>query len=86
MDVLIVPNASQTHIVGPHGDRVKVRVSSPPEKGRANKALVDLLVEVTGATSAAVVAGAASRRKTVELRGVGMAAVQASLRGLADGV
>jgi uncharacterized protein (TIGR00251 family) len=79
VDVLVVPNASRSQVVGPHGDRVKVRISAPPEKGRANKALVTLLTSATGAPSATVVSGALSRYKTVELTGVGVAAVQASL-------
>jgi len=81
VDVLVVPNASRSHIVGLHGDRVKVRIASPPEKGKANKELVALLVDATGAAHATVVSGGASRRKTVDLFGVSTPAVLARLIG-----
>jgi uncharacterized protein (TIGR00251 family) len=81
VDVLVVPNASRSHIVGLHGDRVKVRISAPPEKGRANKELVGLLMEATGASGARVISGGASRRKTVELIGVRSAGVRERLVG-----
>jgi len=79
VDVLVVPNASRSHVVGPHGDRVKIRISAPREKGKVNKELVALLTAVTGATGATVVSGGLSRYKTVELNGVGVATVRAHL-------
>ena len=81
VDVLVVPNASRSHVVGLHGDRVKIRISAPPEKGRANQRLVSLLIETTHATRATVVSGELSRYKTVELTGVPVAAVRAQLIG-----
>jgi uncharacterized protein len=81
IDVLIVPNASRSHIVGIHGDRVKIRVSAPPDKGRANKELLSLLKAATGATQVTVVSGWASRRKSIDLVGVRMSAARASLIG-----
>jgi len=81
VDVLVVPNASRSHVVGPHGDRVKIRISAPPDKGKANKELVALLTAATGASGATVVSGGLSRYKTVELTGVSVAAVRAHLGG-----
>ena len=81
VDVLVVPNASRSHIVGLHADRVKIRISAPPDKGRANKELMKLLVAKTGAVRAVVVSGHTSRRKTVELFGVNGATVRARLVG-----
>lgn len=68
--VLVVPNASRTEIVGPHGDRIKIRVTAPPERGKANKAVCALLRDATGASGAEVVAGAGHREKTIALTGV----------------
>ena len=81
VDVLVVPNASRSHVVGLHGDRVKIRISAPPEKGKANQELVSLLLATTNATRATVVSGQLSRYKTVELTGVHVAAVRAHLIG-----
>jgi hypothetical protein len=68
--VLVVPNAPATSVVGRHGDRIRVRVAAPPEKGRANVAVCELLSDATGAKTVEVVAGVASRRKTVRVCGI----------------
>jgi uncharacterized protein (TIGR00251 family) len=81
VDVLVVPNAARSHVVGLHGDRVKIRISAPPEKGKANQRLVSLLIATTRASGATIVSGELSRYKTVELTGVGIPAVRASLVG-----
>jgi uncharacterized protein (TIGR00251 family) len=65
--VLVVPNASSTGIVGRHGDRIRVRVTAAPERGRANAAVCSVLCNATGAREAEVVAGAGNRNKTVRL-------------------
>ena len=43
-----VPGASRDAIAGMLGDRVKVRISAPPEGGRANKSIVRLLAKAIG--------------------------------------
>lgn len=63
--VWVVPGASTTEIVGRHGDAVKVRVTAPPEAGRANRMVADLLAGALGSGGAVVVAGHGSRRKEV---------------------
>jgi uncharacterized protein (TIGR00251 family) len=81
VDVLVVPNASRAMIVGIHGDRVKVKIAAPPEKGRANAAVLDLLTDATGARTASVVAGRTTRFKTVVLGGASIDAVRDALSG-----
>ncbi len=39
----MVPGGSRTALVGPYGDRLRVKVSAPPEAGKANKELLALL-------------------------------------------
>ena len=79
IDVLVVPNASRREVVGIHGDRVKIRVPAPPEKGKANKAVVDLVRDETGANRVEVVSGHGARVKTVEVWGVDPGTVRSRL-------
>jgi uncharacterized protein (TIGR00251 family) len=68
----VSPGATRTVLAGKHGDAWKVRVSAPPERGRANDAVVDLIAERLRLPRAAVslVSGRTSRDKIVELRGL----------------
>jgi uncharacterized protein len=50
---------------------LKVRVAAPPEKGKANRALVRILAEWLGVREIEIVAGASSAEKTVRIRGIG---------------
>jgi len=77
----VSPGASGSRVVGRHGDAWKVRIAAPPENGKANDALVDLLAETLGVprSSIEIVAGHTSRDKTVMVRGVGEADVEARL-------
>lgn len=75
--VKAVPGAKRDEIVGLLGERLKVRVSAPPEGGKANKAICSLLAKTLGVrTSDVEVVGGASRaEKTVKVGGVGRDAV-----------
>lgn len=43
--VKVVPGSSRTTICGLHGEMVKIKISEAPEKGKANKGLVDFLAK-----------------------------------------
>ena len=77
------PSASSDEVVGPHGDLVRVRVSAPPEGGRANRAVTDLLAArlAVPRASVSVVKGHASPRKTVFVAGLALPAALARLAG-----
>ena len=51
-DVLIwikaVPGASRNEITGVIGDRLKVRISAPPEAGKANRAICKIVARALG--------------------------------------
>jgi uncharacterized protein len=70
--VRVVPGAKRPGIAGRLGEAWKLRVTAPPERGKANAAVVDLLSTRLGvaAHDVAVVAGATARDKVVELRGI----------------
>lgn len=67
LKVQVVPGARRTEVAGRHGDRLKVRVAAPPEKGRANEALLDFLAEVLKVPRRCLglLGGATSRAKVV---------------------
>lgn len=70
--VQVQPRASANELAGRHGDALKVRLQAPPVEGAANEALIRFLAERLGVPRAAVriVAGPASRRKTVLVDGI----------------
>ena len=41
--LFVKPNSSNTCIDGMYMDRIKIKVSSPPEKGKANKELIKFI-------------------------------------------
>lgn len=59
-------------MVGRHGDAWKVRVAAPPERGRANDAVVGVIAQALGVDRRHVrlVGGASGRDKVVELTGL----------------
>jgi uncharacterized protein len=71
--VRVVPGARTSAVVGRHGDGWKVRVAAVPERGRANRALLELLAERLGVRAGALrlVAGHTGRDKIVEVEGIG---------------
>jgi len=70
--VRLTPRAKRDAIEGWRGDVLRVRVVAPPVDGKANEALLRLLAEALGVPKSdlEIVAGAASRDKTVEVRGL----------------
>lgn len=69
LKVKVVPGASKSEIVGWLGDALKVRVSAPPERGKANAAVEKLICSALNLPGgrARVVAGHTSQRKVLEL-------------------
>ncbi len=67
-----VPGASRDEIAGMVGDRVKVRITAPPEGGRANKAICALVAKACGVRPRQVTieSGHASGEKTLRVEGV----------------
>jgi uncharacterized protein (TIGR00251 family) len=60
--VWAVPRASRTEIAGWHGGRVRIRVTAPPEGGRANRQVSQALSERLG-SPVELVSGARGRGK-----------------------
>ena len=81
--VKVVPGASREGIAGWLGDRLKVRVRQPPEKGRANAAVARVLAAALGieAASVTLAAGGTSPLKTFDVDGLDDETVRERLAG-----
>jgi uncharacterized protein (TIGR00251 family) len=81
VDVHVQPGARRSEVRGRHGDALAVRVAAPPDRGRANEALLTVLAEFFHVPRPQVelVAGHTSRRKRVALHDVDATAVRRSL-------
>jgi uncharacterized protein (TIGR00251 family) len=72
LKIQVVPGASTNQVVGPYGDRLKIRIAAPPEKGEANKALLDYLAQRLGLSKnqLRLKSGSRDRSKVVEIIGL----------------
>jgi uncharacterized protein len=81
--VQVVPRSSRSEVIGEHNGSLRVRVSSPPVEGAANKELTHVLAKAFNVSRSAVdiVSGQNSRLKQVSIAGVSSAALAELLRG-----
>jgi uncharacterized protein (TIGR00251 family) len=81
LNVKVVPGSSRDRVAGRYGDGIKVQVSAPPEGGRANRAVEELLAAALGlkAQRVRVVKGHTQPRKVVEIDGIELQGVIATL-------
>jgi hypothetical protein len=81
------PGARKAGVLGEQAGALKLAVTAPPEDGRANAALVELLRELLGIRRSQVElhSGATGRNKKLLVRDVPMAALAAKLAALVTG-
>ena len=82
LDVRVEPRASTAGLAGRMTDgTLKLKVTAPPEGGRANQAAVDLLASILGVNGGqlAVTRGRSARRKRIKVEGLDEPAVLARL-------
>lgn len=86
LKVKVVPGASRDEVAGWQGAALRVRVTAPPERGRANAAVEELLARLLGLPRrrVRVVAGGGSPRKTLEIAGLGRRELDRRLRRAAE--
>jgi hypothetical protein len=80
--VKIVPAARRTRYLGEWNGRARIAVAAPPEKGRANQAVVAFLAKLLSVPrrDVTVVAGHISPLKTIRIGGVDVDALRAALQ------
>lgn len=78
----VTAGASRDAIAGWRGDALRVRVAAPPERGKANEAVLRLVAAALGVERRRLrlVRGATSRDKLVEVDGLAEADLKARLR------
>jgi uncharacterized protein len=81
LSVKVVPGASRDRVAGRYGDAIKVQVSAPPEGGKANQALIELVASVLGVrpNQVRIAKGQARSRKLVQIDGLTQTEVDARL-------
>jgi uncharacterized protein (TIGR00251 family) len=74
LNVHAQPGARRNGLTGEHAGALRVAVNAPPDKGKANAAIVEVLAGALGLKPSQVelVAGETSRRKRVLLSGLGV--------------
>ena len=72
LHVKVQPGSRRNEVVGFQGEVLRLRVTAPPERGRANQAVIDLLAQTLGIRKSqlSVIKGAASREKVLAVQGL----------------
>ena len=72
VDLYVQPRAGRNELVGLFGEELKVRLTSPPVDGAANRLCVEYFSKLTGLSRSDVImtSGDKSRHKTLLLRGL----------------
>lgn len=72
LNVKIVPSSSRDQLAGWLGEALKIKVMAPPEKGRANAAVIAFLARQLGIERQAieVVSGHSSPAKVLQIDGL----------------
>ncbi len=82
--VKVVPSSSRNLIVGWLGESLKIKVQAPPEQGKANAAVVELIASTLGIEQKRieVVNGHSSPSKVLEVAGFDAAELVALLKSV----
>ncbi|APR99279.1 DUF167 domain-containing protein [Pajaroellobacter abortibovis] len=70
IQVLVVPNAKQTRVLGMYGDALKVVLHAKPIEGEANRVLLEILSDYYRVPKSRVeiVKGLRSRKKWIRIK------------------
>ncbi len=72
LSIKVIPNSSKNEIVGLKDGVWKLKIAAPPDKGKANKELIDFLSERLGLRKADLnlIKGQASHNKLIVIDGL----------------
>jgi uncharacterized protein (TIGR00251 family) len=72
LEVKVTPNTGRNEITGWRDDVLQVKIAAAPEKGKANRELIDFLGRVLGVKKSdiAIIQGQTGRNKSLEIQGI----------------
>lgn len=72
LKIKVEPRSSRAGVVGPYGDALKVKLTSPPVEGRANRELIEVLAKEFGVSKkdVEIISGQSSKNKMVKLHNI----------------
>jgi len=72
INIKVEPRSSRAGVAGAYGDGLKVKLTSPPVEGKANKELVEILAREfkIRKSDVQIISGKTSKNKVVRLIGV----------------
>jgi len=81
--VKVVPGSSRTKIVGTLDDMIKIKISAPPEKGKANQSLIAFMAKLLSVkkNDIEIISGKTNPVKTLRISGTDPVAVKSLLVG-----
>jgi len=86
LHVKVVPGARANRVVGRYADGIKIQVSAPPEDGKANKAVLQVLAAALKLKPAQlqIISGHAQPRKVIAIDGIDQQSLEVWLDSLAS--
>lgn len=72
LSVKVIPNSSRDEIMGLHDTALKIKVSAPPENGKANQAVILALAKALhiNKTSIKIISGQTQPHKQIQINGI----------------
>lgn len=87
LQIKVIPSSSKDCIAGWLEDTLKVKVKAPPEKGKANKAVIKTLEKTLELPKGSITisSGTTSTRKNIEISGVDENSINKKLPAICSG-
>jgi hypothetical protein len=87
LSLRVAPGSAGDRVMGEYAGRLKVAVSAAPEKGKANKAVIELVARVLGVPkkNLSIIAGETSPDKKLLIKGMELAEVLRRLEEITAG-
>lgn len=86
LKIRVNPRSSRNQVTGWRDDVLQIKLTAPPVEGAANKAVLEFLAEQLSIKKSqiALVSGATSREKTVEITGLSNSEIRRRIGETAD--